>query len=269
MGDDDRSTGGDGLGAQLAMMVERKYGIIMRSRHAKNVCQTLQNRAVAKGCGSLSSYLDYLDSGAAQEDEAHLIAQVTTNVTSFFREPHHFERLRAHVAQLPTDRAVRCWSAGCSTGQEPWSALTTIAPMIAPEMRRLMLVLGTDIDPVALAQARAAIYPVAGMQDIPLDRRAQFMTNATTMEPRADLRPLMRIRTLNLTEPFPFKARFDVIFCRNTLIYFGPEQRADVVRRLAARMHPGALLMLGHSETLHKPPAGLEPAGRTAYRRMA
>lgn len=269
MDDRDRSKDGADQNTRLAVMVERKYGIIMRPRHAANVCQTLQNRAVAQGGGSLDDYLGYLDNGAAQDDEAHLIAQITTNVTSFFREPHHFERLRTHVAQLPPNRAVRCWSAGCSSGQEPWSALTTIAPLIAPEMRRLMLVLGTDIDPVALAQARAAIYPVSNLQDIPMDRRSQFVTSATTIEPRADLRPLMRIRTLNLTEPFPFKARFDVIFCRNTLIYFGAEQRADVVRRLAARMHPGALLMLGHSETLHKPPAGLEPAGRTAYRRVA
>lgn len=261
--------GGSDQNKRLAALVERRYGIIMRCRHAAKVCQTLRNRVTARGGGNLCDYLEYLERGATHQDELHLIAQVTTNVTSFFREPHHFERLRSHVAQLPRDRAVRCWSAGCSSGQEPWSILTTVAPLIAPEMRRLMLVLGTDIDPDALEQARAATYPASDLQDVPRDRHSQFVTEADVMQPRAELRPLMRIRTLNLTEPFPFEARFDVIFCRNTLIYFGAEQRQDVVRRLAARMHPGALLMLGHSETLHKPPAGLEPAGRTTYRRVA
>ena len=255
--------------ARLADLVLRRYGIVMRDRHTEKVCRALRDRITRRGDLDISTYIDALDHGHSHEDDVHLISQVTTNVTAFYREAHHFENLRRHIGSLPRDRAVRCWSAGCSTGEEPWSLLSTIAPVLDDARRQHLLVLGTDIDAPSLTKARTAIYPRAALDDIPQVYRSQFEVGTETVQPREDLRPLMRIRALNLVNPFPFEARFDVIFCRNTLIYFEPEQREDVVSRLTARMRLGGLLMLGHSETLHNLPMGLEPVGLTTYQRVA
>lgn len=252
---------------RISALVSRRFGIIMRARHAAKVCAALHDRAARQG-QDLIHYIVELEAGGSREDKDHLIAQVTTNVTAFYREPHHFDSLRRHVMDLPKKRAVRCWSAGCSTGEEPWSALTTIAPLLNDEKRDLLLVLGTDIDAAALEKARTGLYPLKALDEIPLSARMHFEVSGENVMPHRNLRPLMRIRTLNLIEPFPFKAQFDAIFCRNTLIYFAPDQRQDVVRRLTARLRPGGLLMLGHSETLHHLPDGLEPAGLTTYRRV-
>ena len=260
-------TPGDGDDrARLAALVARRFGIVLRDRHAASVCEALRSRAGEEG---LAAYLDRLAAVEGGDELAFLVGQVATNVTAFFREPHHFEILRGHVRRDLVADAPRFWSAGCATGEEAWSLAASVAPLLTPERRARMLVLATDIDRDALAAARRGRYAVDPWTQLCAAAPGQFRIVDDRIEPVADLRPLVRVRELNLVDPFPFQARFDAIFCRNTLIYFAHETRDEVLARLVARLRHGGLLMLGHSETLLSPLRGLEPAGQTAYRRVA
>lgn len=232
----------------------------------------------------LDGYPDYCalieanhDAGRAEREE--LITAITTNVTQFFREPHHFEILRSLVLPPLIERAerggrVRIWSAGCSTGQEPYSIALTILDL-APDIGRWDLrILATDLDRAVLAAAKRGVYPAASVEAIPASlRRRHFEPVRAGGEMACAIGPaprgLVSFRKLNLTHDWPMRGGFDVIFCRNVVIYFDAENEAETWRRLAGRLPDGGWLFVGHSERVSTSalPA-LASAGVTTYRKI-
>jgi chemotaxis protein methyltransferase CheR len=190
---------------------------------------------------------------------------LTTNHTSFYREPNHFEFLAAEI--LPKFRPgsdLRIWSAACSTGEEPYSIVCAVATHWNGQVRGLR-VLATDISTRVLEKAKLGRYPEASLQHAPPGWRSCFSRSAGDgmLEVRRDYASLVDFRRINLIEPISFADKFHLIFCRNVMIYFDKATQQGLVERLAAHLEPGGHLFVGHSESL----AGIEH--RLAYLRPA
>ena len=243
---------------RVARVVHEVAGIALPDSKMALVQARLTKRLRALGFAGFGEYCALIEEEgeAALVERQELITAITTNVTHFFREPHHFEMLRSRVLPPLIQRAerggrVRIWSAGCSSGQEPYSiALTVLA--LAPNIgRHDFRILATDLDRAILAAANRAVYPAAAVQAVPA--------------PRA----LVSFRQLNLTLDWPMKGAFDVIFCRNVVIYFDGETENRVWSRFAQRLAVGGWLFVGHSErvnTLALPMFASD--GVTAYRKV-
>lgn len=218
---------------------------------------------------ALTDYRDYLT--LVREDKAELremLNAVTTNKTSFFRESHHFDML----AELLTQRALqaaplRVWSSASSTGEEPYSIAIT-----ARDARRPVRIIASDVDTNVLATAKAGIYDADQKDEIPADvLRRHFLrgrgASAGKMRVHQEVQRMVDFRHVNLIAPnWPFTDKFDVIFCRNVIIYFDRATQDRLFRRFAQLLVPGGLLFLGHSESLSWMPDLFEPAGQTVYR---
>ena len=232
-------------------------GIVLQDNKRALVEARVSQRLRALGLASFGEYLDLLRRDATGEELVQLIDVVSTNVTHFFREDEHF----AFLAQVTgawlkagNDR-LRIWSAACSTGEEPYSIAMTIAEAIGP--RRVdAKILATDISTRVLAEAQAARYPAERLASVPEARRRTAFTTVQAdgrplHEVRPELRNLVMFRRLNFKQiPYPIRGVFDVIFCRNAMIYFDRPQRERMVREFARLLRPGGFLLVGHAETL-------------------
>ena len=213
------------------------------------------------------------------EEIALLQRALSIKVTGFFRNPACFEFLGEHVvpdllkAAADEGRRVRAWSAGCATGEEAWSLAALFAGVaealhVAPRVD----ILGTDVDEVALDRARAASYPVAAVAAVPAAAAAQFETRPDgTAGPRRRLRRVVTFQCENLLDSAGHDP-FDLVVCRNVLIYFGVDQQAALLSRFAASLRAGGCLMLGRVERLFGPAKsqfGLVSARDRIYRRLA
>ncbi|MEO8655615.1 MAG: CheR family methyltransferase [Ramlibacter sp.] len=246
-------------------------GIKLSEQKRNMVYNRLVRRLRSHGGVDFAQYLDLVQSERSDEREAFVNA-LTTNLTSFFREAHHFELLaswaieRAKMASAP----LRVWSSGCSTGEEPWSIA-----MVLREAGRPAQVLATDIDSEVLRTAHAGVYPAERIEAMPQARvRRHFMrgvgANDGLVSIRPELRTMVRFALLNLQAPaWPLAERFDAIFCRNVVIYFEREAQLRLAARFAAMLAPGGLLLVGHSESFPAGHAAFRSCGRTAYERRA
>ncbi|MEM6276514.1 MAG: protein-glutamate O-methyltransferase CheR [Pseudomonadota bacterium] len=225
---------------------------------------------------ALTSFEDYLDLILAPgaPERRRMVAALTTNVSTFFREPHHFEALRESILPPLLTRAaagerVRIWSAGCANGQEAYSIALTLLDMLpdAPELD--IRILGTDIDPLVVRTAQLGAYHMSMMNDVEprlRDMHFDFDVSASTYVASAALRELLLFRELNLHGPWPMPGRFDVIFCRNVVIYFDEAGRNALWSRLQDKLTDGGWLLVGHSERVPEDVApGLEARAHTIY----
>jgi chemotaxis protein methyltransferase CheR len=245
-------------------------GIKLSLQKRNMVYNRLLRRLRARGVGSFGEYLEIVQREGSGEREAFVNA-LTTNLTAFFREPHHFDLLHAYAQQRAKRRVpLRCWSSACSTGEEVW----TIA-MVLREAECQGEVLGTDIDTDVLNTARSGVYRLERASTLAPERlRRHFLrgtgSNEGLVSVRPELRSLVRFGQLNLQSPvWPATERFDVIFCRNVVIYFDREFQKKLLTRLADLLVPGGLLMVGHSESFPAAHPGFRSCGRTAYERVA
>jgi len=238
------------------------------------VYSRLAKRIRQLGLGSFKDYIALLEAPGGHETE-HMLVALTTNVTRFFREPHHFddlrERVMPHLAQKARARQrVRIWSAGCSSGQEPYSIALTVLERL-PEARTLDLrILATDINTAVLTEAAAGEYPAEAVSPAPAALRARHFSDAGGGRLRAsdELRGLIAFRRLNLMGDWPMKHGFDVIFCRNVAIYFDEDTQQGLWKRFAERLLPGGRFYIGHSERVAGPATALlRTDGTTAYQR--
>ncbi len=260
----------------LRQLIFERTGIVLGESKRELVRGRVSRRVRALGLPDFTSYCAFLR--AHEESEVgQLINAVTTNVTAFMREPHHFEILAQKVLPAAAERnrrsrRLRIWSAGCSTGEEPWSiamVLTEAGIFHGWDLR----ILATDIDHSALATAEAGEYPAKCIEPLEAGWQRRWLQHGVNEKEgmvRVDegLRPLVDFLPLNLQDdPWPMQGPFDTIFCRNVMIYFNAETRARLIRRMTTLLRPGGYLFLGHSES----PAGidvvLERVGHTAYRR--
>ncbi len=259
--------------ASLADLVKQQTGIVLSDRKRDLVQGRLARRLRALGLRDYGAYCALLQSQAGERELGPMINAMTTNVTRFFREPHHFDMLRDEVipaCQQDGDQRFRLWSAGCSTGEEPYS----IAMVLAAATRQTLWdarILATDIDSDVLAKAQAGVYEAQGAESIPAELRRRYVAPAGDdhVEIRSEIRPMLTFKQLNLMHAWPMRGPFDVIFCRNVVIYFDKETQRDIFSRFADLLKPGGWLFIGHSESLHGVSHQFAVAGRTAYRKRA
>jgi chemotaxis protein methyltransferase CheR len=268
--------------ARLARLVQAEGGLSLPEAKAVHVRARLGRRLAALGLQSFAAYANMVEGAgkAAVREREEMLSALTTNVTRFFREPHHFETLRARVLPDLAARAraggrVRLWSAGCSTGEEAYSLALTVLDVL-PEAPALdVRILATDLDRRVLATASAGLYPARAAQSIPAAQRARHFRPvageaATRYAAGPALRALVSFRRLNLAGTWPLRGRFDAILCRNVVIYFDEATEVRVWSGLANRLLPGGWLFIGHSERIDTSALPvLASDGVSSYRRLA
>jgi chemotaxis protein methyltransferase CheR len=198
-------------------------------------------------------------------------------VTSFFREKHHFDSLSKECEETLKDKAksgqrVRIWSAGCSSGQEPYSIAMTLLDKISDAANLNVKILATDIDPKIIERARKGTYKPEDATGIPSHLASRFVSinDDASLSMHDTARKLITFAELNLISDWPFHGPFDVIFCRNVAIYFSPETQKELWKRFRDMLTPNGLLFIGHSERVSGPAAtDLSPIGITTYRKTA
>jgi len=263
----------------LAQFAYEHAGIALSDSKRNLVYSRLSRRLRALGLTSFRQYRAHLAENPSELEG--FINAISTNLTRFFREAHHFDHFRSHVAvpfaqaaHRAGNRRLRVWSAGCSTGEEPY----TIAVVLEREIRDLKdrdaRILATDIDTEVIAKGVRGEYPVEAIEEVPKVYREQFQPavgnrkSASVVMSEA-IRSLITFGRLNLMEPWPLKGLFDAIFCRNVMIYFDGPTKAALVDRFTQQIKPGGWLYVGHSESLIGSHPGLQHFGRTIYRRDA
>ena len=261
----------------LRKVIRAVTGIAMSDQKRDLVAGRLAPRLRALSLSTFSDYLRFLSADTTGAETNELVNRITTNKSSFFREPHHFEVLRtrivpdliARAAAPGGEKRIRIWSAACSNGQEPWSLAMTIADALGSLAGWDIRILASDLDTNVLANAERATYDEIATDDIPVALRAKYLEPAGKGESRiiAPLRSLVTFRRLNLVEPATWnvRTRFDAIFCRNVAIYFDRPTQEVVFRGLAALLEPTGYLMSGHSENLHWLSSVLRPVGNTVH----
>ena len=266
----------------LAQLAYERAGIALADSKRNLVYTRLSRRLRVLGFPSFRQYRDYLDGPDGEQEMERFINSISTNHTKFFREGHHFDHFRTHVAApfAQTSRGstgcrLRVWSAGCSTGEEPHTIAVVLKREIRDIERQDVRILATDIDTDVLAKAARGEYQMSSIDDIPKTYQSYFEPvdggddESTTVAVNEDVRSLIAFRRLNLMESWPFRGLFDAIFCRNVMIYFDAPTRAALVERFTQQLKPGCWLYIGHSESLIGSHPGLELVGRTVYRRIA
>jgi chemotaxis protein methyltransferase CheR len=241
----------------IAKIMLAEVGISLADNKANLVYSRLAKRLRALGLATFKDYCAIITSPQGETERQTMIAALTTNVTRFFREPHHFEHLKTVILPplLPLAKKggrIRLWSAACSSGQEPYSMAMTVLSLMPDAARYDVKILATDIDPNVLREGQEGIYPESAMESVPPALRARWFVNAASGSVRAndDLRSLVTFRKLNLIGNWPMNGRFHAIFCRNVVIYFSNETQSKVWARIAPLLEPDGALYIGHSERI-------------------
>jgi chemotaxis protein methyltransferase CheR len=255
----------------LSQLAYEHSGIVLSEAKRNLVYGRLSRRLRILKLNTFRDYREYL---AGQEAEVqNFINSISTNHTKLFRESHHFDHFRAHVvkplAQSAQSQRLRIWSAGCSSGEEPYTIAAVIARDVSNLGRHDVRMLATDIDTDILTKAARGEFPVSAIEDVPKEYEEFFPLTAsqnTVMVPE-QLRSMIAFRQLNLLGPWPLKGLFDVIFCRNVMIYFDAPTKQTLVERFTKQLKLGGWLYIGHSESLYGSHHGLKLMGRTIYRR--
>jgi chemotaxis protein methyltransferase CheR len=261
----------------IAAMLHGDSGIELAESKATLVYSRLAKRLRLLGLESFRDYCALVASREGADERLSMLAALTTNVTRFYREPHHFEYLKTTVLPPLIDLArkggrVRLWSAACSSGQEPYSMALTILSVFPDAANHDIKILASDIDPNMVAEGRMGIYPASALQPVPSALRERWFTpiagfsGEKRFAAAEELKSLIGFRELNLIGAWPMKGTFQAIFCRNVVIYFNEETQSRIWARFLPHLDDGATLFIGHSERICGPAAAaLEPCGITTY----
>jgi chemotaxis protein methyltransferase CheR len=256
--------------ARIKARVYSVAGISLSDAKRTLVVSRLSKIVRALGLPSFDAYVDHLERNASAGDGQDFVNALTTNLTRFYREDHHFEHLRSHVAGLIAERPrgtkLRIWSAGCSTGQEPYTIGLDLLSAF-PDLKRWdFKILATDIDTAVIAKAAMGVYPENELSGLSAERARLFERGGEgTIRIPAAARELVSFKPLNLIGPWPMKGPFDAIFCRNVAIYFDKPTQGEVFGRFAKMLAPEAFLYIGHSENLGAGGEGFRLVGKTIY----
>lgn len=255
--------------------VYAQAGISLSDAKRTLVVSRLSKIVRALKLSSIDKYLDHLEQSKSARDAQDFINALTTNLTRFYREDHHFEHLTGYIRGLMERQPrragegkprLRIWSAGCSTGQEPYTiALCLLAAL--PDLRRWdFRILATDIDTTVIDKASVGVYPEAELNGLSPERARLFERpgDGTIRIPMA-ARALVSFKPLNLMTPWPMRGPFDAIFCRNVAIYFDKQTQGALFARLGGILAPEGFLYIGHSENLGSGAEGFKLVGKTIY----
>ncbi len=254
---------------QVRRLIYEHAGISLNPSKREMVYSRLARHLRQKGMRSFQDYLGLLEDGDAGEWETFTNA-LTTNLTSFFREEHHFPLLAEHVQKRKPGRQILLWCSACSTGEEPYSMAMTMVEAFgsfSPPVR----ILATDVDTNVLAMAEQGIYPMDRLEKMPGDKLKRFFlkgtgTNAGSARVRKELRDMIVFRQLNLLdESWPVRGPVDALFCRNVMIYFDKPTQYKILRKFAPLLASDGLLFAGHSESFHHAADLFKLRGKTVY----
>lgn len=244
-------------------LVKASTGIALTEHKRNLVCSRLGKRLRALGLASFRMYYDYLTAETGQTELENFVNAITTNKTDFYREERHFEFLEQEIvpalkarAARTGERRIRIWSAGCSSGEEPYTIAITLREAVESLPAWDVRILASDIDTEVLTRATQAIYPEERAATVPrplLERHFRQGTGAQAglVQVSREVRNLVAFRRINLLEePWPIRTVFDCIFCRNVIIYFDKPTQRRLMERFAAYLKDDGYLFLGHSESL-------------------
>ncbi|MDH5737094.1 MAG: protein-glutamate O-methyltransferase [Gammaproteobacteria bacterium] len=259
--------------------IREETGIKISDAKRQMVYARLTKRLRALGYTQFKDYLDYLESDERDNELVNFKNAITTNLTSFFREPHHFDFLEKQAfaeiraRALKGAREIRIWSAGCSTGQEAYSIAATIDKCFPKRVGWDIRILATDIDTNVLQEAKQAIYPVEKLKDLDdVQRENIFETvqgDTSVLRVKSHLRQMVVFNQLNLMAPeWPIKRMFDLIFCRNVMIYFDKPTQHQLVSRYWSLLKENGYLLLGHSESLFGLNTRYRLVGKNIYQKI-
>jgi chemotaxis protein methyltransferase CheR len=242
---------------EISRLVHEQCGIALRGGKELLVKARLAKRLRALGMADFAEYIALVQQKGSGGELASMIDALTTNKTSFFRESQHFDYLSDTVIPelVASDSRIRIWCAGCSTGEEPFSIAMTLREYLPGVARRDVRILATDISPTALAKARRAVYNREMLRGVPEAFVTKYFTRlrdepADAYRVKDEVRLMVRLAELNLMHQWPMQGPFDIIFCRNVMIYFERITRETLVNRFAHLLRPGGRLFVGHAESL-------------------
>jgi chemotaxis protein methyltransferase CheR len=253
-------------------------GIVLGPNKRHLVQGRLARRLRELGLPTYEAYCEHVRQ-SGPEELVGLINAITTNVTSFFRENHHFEALTSFMMpealrRNAASRRVRIWSAGCSTGEEAYCIAMAASEALPAGAQWDFRILATDIDSDVIAAAEQGVYPLDRMSAVPPESLRRFFRKGGGAQTgnvlvKDAMRSLVTFRTLNLLHSWPMRGPFDVIFCRNVMIYFDQATRERLVARFAQILAPGGYLCIGHSESIQGAAIQFRLVGKTIYRKGA
>ncbi|WP_339861773.1 CheR family methyltransferase [Paremcibacter congregatus] len=267
----------------LSALLHDKTGIVLTAKKKEMVYGRLVRRLRVLRLDSFEAYCRYLAGPDGETELGMALNAITTNTTNFFREIHHFEFLRDKILQplrrqvdADAGHPVRIWSAGCSSGQEPYSIAMVMRRTLGGRTRNCKI-LATDLDTNMLDMAKAGYYEAERCADTipknlfktytrPSRRRTTRGHQEELREMSPDLKEIITFKELNLLHPWPMRGKFDAIFCRNVMIYFDRETQTNLVRRYAEYLKPNGILFVGHSESLLNVSDIYKCEGKTIYR---
>ena len=261
----------------LRRIAHERTGIVVSDDKFDMFYARLSRRLRHLGLTSFADYCRHLRQDQGGDEALELVNAITTNLTAFFRERHHFDFLREEIvpgflSRHPKAAPFRIWSAGCSTGEEPYSLAMTLLENWPRHRQDDLHLYATDIDSNVLATAATGIYPAERVRDLPPATLKRWFLRgkggqAGKVRVKPELQRPLSFSQLNLLGPWHWDEPMQVIFCRNVIIYFGQEDKTRLVERFADALVDGGYLVIGHSETLKRANSPFEPVGRTIYRK--
>ncbi len=250
-------------------------GIIVTDDKFDMFYSRLSKRVRMLGLKNFQEYCLYLQNNEETEF-TEFINAITTNLTAFFRENHHFEYVKNTIIpellkRNHASREIKVWSAGCSTGEEPYSIAMTLLENIPTDWN--IKILATDLDTNVLQTAATGVYSDDRVSGLSKERLKKWFKkgsggNANKVKVKSELQESIRFKQLNLMNEWPMKGYFDFIFCRNVIIYFDRDTKEELVNRYSSLLSTGSHLLIGHSESLHQIETDFDLIGNTIYRKM-
>lgn len=265
---------------KLSSFIYEQYGIKMPDAKQTMLQSRLHKRLRALNIRSFKEYIDYVFSKEGQREELlHMIDEVSTNKTDFFREPAHFDFLTHQllpefVSQNPGSNILKAWSAGCSSGEEPYTLAIVLSEFAAKNPGFDFSILGTDISSRILQTAVNAVYPEERINIIPMALKRKYFLrskdrNKRTVRLVPQIRNKVHFQRLNFMDAsYNISGTFDIIFCRNVLIYFDRQTQQNVINRLSTKLKPNGYFFLGHSESITNMSVPLRQVRPTIFTRI-
>ncbi|OGS96642.1 MAG: chemotaxis protein CheR [Gallionellales bacterium RIFCSPLOWO2_02_FULL_57_47] len=254
---------------RVCRLIYEHAGISLKPSKQHMVYSRLARRLRVNGLDNFRDYLVLLESGNKDEWEA-FVNSLTTNLTSFFREPHHFPLLAEHVIKQRGQHPVSLWCAAASSGEEPYSIAMTMVDAFGSFSPPVTIV-ASDLDTNVLAKAEAGIYPVERIEKLSENVVKRFFLKGTGAQSgfvrvRPELRAMIKFRQVNLLgDDWQIRGPLDAIFCRNVMIYFDKETQLKILQRFAPLLQPDGLVFAGHSESFHNAAHLFRLRGKTVY----
>lgn len=253
-------------------LIKTLTGIFLTDSKKQLVFGRLRMRLRQLGMSSFDQYLKLVKDSNQTVERQMMVDLLTTNETYFFREPKHFDFLKTEVIpNRDQRRPLRIWSAACSTGEEPYSIGMVLADVLGLSKPATWEITASDISQRVVDKAKLGIFPDQRLEGIPPSYLKKYFTfsdlsGEKKLEVSQGIQERVRFLRLNLNESLPELGKFDVIFLRNMLIYFQPESKIEIARRVIKSLHPGGWLLIGHSESLKDVDPGLKAVSPSVYR---